>query len=65
MTARAPENVRIRRVDGSTVALELRYEGFVDGAHQWAPTTPVIIGQGDRVLIDLMPPHTTIVLVAG
>ncbi|GAA4845613.1 hypothetical protein GCM10023201_41170 [Actinomycetospora corticicola] len=60
-----PTDVRVRRADGSTVPLDLTYEGIGDdGCHRWVATAPTWIGDDSAVHLEcaLLPPETTIVL---
>lgn len=60
----APTNVRVRRQDGSSVAVEVRYAGQDDrGIHLWIATMPLVLADDARQFglhVDLFPPRTAI-----
>lgn len=57
-----PENVRIVRADGSTVPLELTYNGISDtGSFEWVTTITVPFTAGsDQLMIEMLPAHTMV-----
>jgi hypothetical protein len=51
-----PENVRLIRMDGSELVLELAANGVdEEGYEHWAVATPIDIAAGDHVEIEVMP----------
>jgi hypothetical protein len=56
-----PENVRLVRPDGTTVPLELTYEGMnEDGIHVWVAAVPVQFRRGDCLRAAVLPARTSI-----
>lgn len=50
-----PENVRVVRLDGTSLPLELRYVGRVRGIDKWAATAIAPLTPGDRLAVDRVP----------
>jgi hypothetical protein len=57
-----PRNVRVVNRDGTTIPLELVYDGWVDGCHQWRAVTPWKVSPGWEIRADAIPAHTSIVM---
>jgi hypothetical protein len=55
-----PENVRIRRGDGTEVPCELVHLGVIDGCDTWEIANAVYHVNVDAVLIGVLPPHTAV-----
>lgn len=58
----APRNVRIVNRDGTTIPMELVYDGWVDGCHQWHAVTPWKVSPGWEIRADVIPANTSIVM---
>lgn len=62
---RRPEGVRIVHRDGRETLCEVAYGGVdADGIAVWNVCTTVDFGAGDRVLVDLMPGRSMLVMPA-
>jgi hypothetical protein len=59
MLAPRPEGVRVLRANGEVLDCELVYVGRDNGNHCWA-VGGAVLRDGDRLLVDTMPPHTGI-----
>jgi hypothetical protein len=56
-----PQNVRVRRADGSTLPLELAYQGRNrQGYHEWVAVLTFRALPGDQLVADVLPPCTSI-----
>ncbi len=59
-----PTGVRLELPDGTALPVDLLYEGWWDGAHQWRAVVPVsverLLTPGARLLCDSLPAHTAI-----
>lgn len=56
-----PTNVRVEQPDGTTIPVELVYNGWVDGCHEWVAVAPVTgLDTGGVLKADVLPAHTSI-----
>lgn len=56
-----PTNVRVEKPDGTTIPVELVYNGWVNGCHEWIAVAPVTtLDTGGVLKADVLPAHTSI-----
>lgn len=57
-----PEGARLTKADGSTIPIELVYQGKEKRIHVWQAVIAVQYENGDSFSIDVVPPRTSVVL---
>lgn len=57
-----PRDVRLVTPDGDEIPVECRYDGEVDGIHQWVAVSPagVTVRPGMALRVAVFPPRTSI-----
>jgi hypothetical protein len=58
--ATPPENVRAVFPDGRVVPVELVYEGWRGGVHEWHAVIDVALEPGAGLALDMLPGHTSV-----
>jgi hypothetical protein len=63
MSGERPTNVRVVKSDGTVIPCELAYQGINDqGCHEWSIATEVNLREGDKLLVEMLPGHTSITM---
>jgi len=65
MSVVRPENVRIRKPSGQVIPCEPVFKGYDNEIAVWELDTVLNLGEGDRLLVGMMPARTSLVMPSG